>query len=144
MESLVFLFNTFGLVWALVSMVLLAAAWRAAARKAAPLHASLMKFLTAGAWVFLLLYLASHGAGAGSYDRTRISGPLVPWLALHGTLGLAVVVGAALLLVSRLRGPAGPVSTHLNRFHRVYGRVTAGLWMFTHAGGVANFWLLAP
>ncbi len=73
----------------------------------------------------------------------RIPPEYVPWIALHGTIGLIPLFGATALVWARLREKRSSLRgrSHLNRHHRAYGRFFVVLWFFTHAGGAVNFWL---
>lgn len=94
-----------------------------------------MVLLTLGAWVFIASYLVNYSQpGAGP----EIDPAYIPWLAVHGTLGLVPLLGATVLVAARFRGAS---NSHLNRLHRIYGRVFMLIWLFTHIGGIANYFL---
>lgn len=138
------IFFLIGVFWGITAFMLLIAAWRAAAVRNTRLHRPLMVFLTVGAWAFISTYLLRY-----SYpDEFSLNVPshLVPWIAVHGTIALLPLFGATLLVWARFSGSGetGGISFHFNRHHRFYGRVIAALWLFTHAGGIFNFWLFRP
>ena len=133
------IFAHLGLVWAIVALVLLWVAWRSAARGNIKRHRRLMIFLTLGAWVFIAGYLLQYQA---PHRLPSVPPEYIPWLAFHGTIGLIPLLGVSALVLARLWQGRHPRSRlHLNRHHRAYGRVFILLWAFTHAGGIANFWL---
>ncbi|MDH3976460.1 MAG: DUF420 domain-containing protein [Deltaproteobacteria bacterium] len=130
-------FLQFSAAWGMLSLLLLIVAWRKAARGKAAAHKTLMIFLTAGAWLFIMSYLLRYFLPG--YTPPHIPGKLIPWFALHGTVGLFPLFGASALLYARLRSPK---NAFLNGNHKPLGRVTALLWCFTHIGGIVNIWLL--
>ncbi len=125
--------------WGVLSLGLLWIAWRAAVAKNWPLHRNLMVLLTVAAWVFLAGYLMRYGQSGA---MPEIDPVYIPWLAVHGTLGLIPVIGSTMLVASRAR--RRKPASHLSRHHRTYGRVFVLVWVFTHLGGIANYFLLAP
>ncbi len=62
----------------------------------------------------------------------------VPWMALHGSLGLVPLIGATCLVVGRLMTGRNKFSTHFNQHHKAYGRTFIVVWSFTHLGGIFN------
>ena len=125
-----------GLLWGVISFCLLIAAWLLAVRRDIKNHRFIMIILTVGAWIFILSYLLrNYLPGATAIEIPR---HLVPWIAFHGTLGLVPLFGSTMLVFARLR--RGPTS-HINRLHRLYGRVLVPIWCFTHIGGILNFFL---
>lgn len=131
------LFLYISLAWGIISLFLLLIAWRKAAIGNVAGHRTLMLILTAGAWLFISSYLLRYFIPG--YTAPTIPRHLIPWFALHGTVGLIPLFGATALACARLR--SSEVS-FLNRHHRRLGRITATLWCFTHLGGIVNFWLL--
>ncbi len=135
------MFNQLSLMWAVVSFVLLLVAWQCAVRDNTALHRRLMIFLTIAAWVFIFSYLLRY---RGSGEITHVPPQYVPWLAIHGSLGLVLLIGVTVLLWARLFQQRHQDSRlHLNRHHKVYGRIFVFLWALTHAGGIVNYWLFA-
>ncbi len=134
------LFLDVSLAWGLIAFGWLIGAWWAARRGDTPSHRLSMILLTAGAWLFIAVYLLHYRYGQ---QAPRIPPEYIPWIALHGTIGLVPLFGATGLVWARLRekrsSPRRP--GHLNRYHKAYGRVFVVLWCFTHAGGIVNFWL---
>ena len=133
------LFAQVSVAWGCLSLFLLWLAWRAAAAETWRLHRNLMCFLTAGAWIFIASYLVRYRQPDA---LPEIDPAYVPWLALHGTLGLVPLLGATVLVLARLRQrEARAPASHFNRHHRLYGRLFIALWVFTHLGGIANYFL---
>ncbi|MBA1330301.1 hypothetical protein QQ73_03665 [Candidatus Endoriftia persephone str. Guaymas] len=138
MPSYQTLFTYFSLSWALIAIALLLIAWRAVRAGKIRLHRNLMMTVTAGAWLFVALYLLRY-----RYPELKAEVPpeYVGWIAFHGSVALLPLIGAALLIAARLL--AGPDS-HFNRHHRRYGRLLIPLWLFTHLGGLVNIYLFYP
>ncbi len=133
------MFSHLSLIWAVLSLVLLFVAVRSAARGNTTLHRGLMIFLTLAAWVFIISYLMRYRSPG---EISAVPPEYVPWVAIHGTVGLAPLIGASMLVWARLFQRRRPDSRlHLNRRHAIYGRVTVALWVFTHIGGIVNYWL---
>jgi uncharacterized membrane protein YozB (DUF420 family) len=139
------IFSVVGNLWGVAACVLLIIAWIAIYRdkeRHETLHRRVMIVMTVGGWAFVLLYLS------GAYLRTTpLSVPrsTVPWIAAHGTVALLTLSAATLLTWARLtRKEVDTVRlrAHLNRRHTLYGRIIVLLWFFSHAGGVANLYLL--
>ena len=125
-------------IWAVVALVLLIVAWRLARSGRTGLHRNIMILLTIGAWVFILNYLFVQRYGGGvSFPREY-----VPWIALHGTLGLIPLLGATCLVAGRLTAGRSRLSDHFNRRHKSYGRILIVIWVFTHLGGIFNAFFL--
>lgn len=132
------MFIHLSLVWAVIALVLLVIAWRHAVKGNTKYHRRLMIFLTAGAWVFIVSYILQYQSSA----RISVPPEYIPWLALHGTIGLIPLLGASMLVLARLWQARHPqAQLHLNRQHKRYGRILIALWVFTHLGGIANYWL---
>ncbi len=133
-----FAFSLAGGVWGATSFILLVIAWRAAAARNIRLHRPLMVLLVLGAWAFLAAYLSKYSRHDGA--SSQLPSYLVLWLAAHGTIALVPLFGATMLVWARLTGESATgIRGHLNNNHRSYGRVLAGLWLFTNAGGIFNF-----
>ena len=131
------LFLQLTLAWGVLSLFLLILAWRKAAGGNTAVHRMLMIMLTVGAWLFVLSYLLRFIIPG--YNAPDIPKRLIPWFVIHGTVGTFILLGATALVYARIRGSK---EAFLNRHHRLIGRVTAGLWCFTHLGGLVNIWLL--
>ena len=132
-------FGFLSLVWGVISLALLWIAWRAIVAEKLRLHRNLMVLLTVGAWLFIAGYLAHYRQPS---TLPQMDPAYVPWIALHGTLGLVPLVGATVLVSARYRQRADTRTVlHLNRHHRRYGRVFLAVWAFTHVGGIVNYWL---
>jgi uncharacterized membrane protein YozB (DUF420 family) len=134
-----FAFSLAGGAWGAASFVLLVVAWRAAAGRNIRLHRPLMILLVLGAWGFLAAYLSKYSRDHGA--SSELPSYLILWLAAHGTVALVPLFGATMLVWARLTGAKSTtgIRFHLNTNHRTYGRVMAGLWLFTNAGGIFNF-----
>lgn len=98
-----------------------------------------MVLLTIGAWVFILnyIFLQRYGGDFASFPREY-----VPWIALHGSLGLVPLFGATCLVAGRLTAGKTRFSAHFNRHHKSYGRILIAIWVFTHLGGIFNAFFL--
>ncbi len=131
------LFLDLTLAWGVLSLLLLIIAWRKAAKRNIADHKMLMIMLTVGSWLFVFSYLLHYiipGLSLPAIPRR-----LVPWFAIHGTVALIPLFGATALVYARIKGSK---DAFLNRHHRLLGRIAAGLWCFTHLGGMVNIWLL--
>ncbi len=142
MQDYSFLFLNISFIWGLIALGLLLVAWQAARQGKIGRHRLLMGILTAAAWLFIAVYSLRY-----RYPEyiPQIPEEYIPWMAVHGTIALIPLFGATALLWARLkerRRPPQQQRGHLNRHHRVYGRIILALWCFTHLGGIANFWLL--
>lgn len=131
------LFLHLAITWGVLSFLLLIVAWRKGAKGNRADHKMLMIMLTVGSWLFVLSYLL-HYIIPG-YNIPAVPRSYVPWFAIHGTVALFPLFGATALIYARI---GCSEESLLNRHHRLLGRVTAGLWCFTHLGGFVNFWLL--
>ncbi len=121
--------------WAVIALVLLIVAWRLARAGRIVPHRNIMILLTAGAWIFIINYIfvQRYGGEPGSFPIEY-----VPWMALHGSLGLVPLIGATCLVVGRLMMGRNGFSAHLNHHHKAYGRTFIAVWVFTHLGGIFN------
>jgi uncharacterized membrane protein YozB (DUF420 family) len=122
-------------VWAVIALVLLVVAWRLARVGGTNPHRNIMILLTVGAWIFILNYLfvQRYGGGLGQFPSEYI-----PWVALHGSLGLIPLLGATCLVVARLMTGRNKFSRYFNQHHKRYGRAFIIVWVFTHLGGIFN------
>jgi len=125
--------------WAVIALVLLIVAWGLARVGRIALHRNIMIVLTAGAWIFILNYLfvQRYGGAFGAFPREY-----VPWIALHGSLGLVPFIGATCLVFSRWMAGRNKFSRHFNEHHKAYGRAFIMVWCFTHLGGIFNAFFL--
>lgn len=121
--------------WAVIALVLLIVAWWLARVGRIVLHRNIMILLAAGAWIFIINYIfvQRYGGELGSFPSEY-----VPWMALHGSLGLVPLIGATCLVVGRLTTGRNRFSGHFNRRHKAYGRTFIVVWFFTHLGGIFN------
>jgi len=141
MNSYAQVFRDVGLAWAIISIVLLIVAWHAARRGDVSRHRLLMSVSLVGSWLFVMGYLFRYSLPQAS---PRLPTEYIPWIALHGSLGVVLIVGASCLVVARLRARRNPSYVgHFNRHHRTYGRFLVPLWCFTHGGGVVNYFLFS-
>ncbi len=131
------LFLQLTLAWGVLSLFLLILAWRKAAGKNIAVHKMLMIMLTVGAWLFVFSYLLRFIIPG--YNAAEIPQSLIPWFAIHGTVAVFPLFGATALIYARIKGSN---EAFLNRHHRLFGRIAAALWCFTHLGGMVNIWLL--
>jgi len=132
------LFLNLSLVWTLVAIILLSFSWRLACYGNRLRHRKLMIFLTLVAWAFIALYLWQ----SRQPRPLEIKEEYIPWIILHGVIGLIALLGATALVFARLwQEKVRKSDLHLNRHHRLYGRIFITLWLFTHIGGVINYGL---
>lgn len=94
-----------------------------------------MILLTVGAWIFIFNYIFAQRYGG---DPTSFPREYVPWIALHGSLGLVPLIGATCLVLGRLMSGRNKFSTHFNQHHKAYGRTFIVVWLITHLGGIFN------
>lgn len=94
-----------------------------------------MILLTVGAWIFILNYIFVQRYG-GSYET--FPREYIPWIAVHGSLGLVPLIGATCLVLARLMMGRNRFSKHFNKHHMTYGRTFMAVWVFTHLGGIFN------
>jgi len=136
------IFSQYSLAWALAGLLLLGFSWHAAATGRKKRHQWLMICLVIGAWVFVLAYVMLRFHLAQQPTEKVLA--YIPWLIVHGSIGLFTIFGVTCLMCARgwQKFNPGKRPLHLNYYHRVYGRCLVVLWLFTHLGGVANYWLL--
>ncbi len=133
------LFLDLSLAWTLVAIILLSCSWRLACYGNRQRHRQLMIFLTLVAWVFIAMYLWQSRQPR---PLLVIKEEYIPWLIVHGVIGLIALLGATALVLARLWQAKYPENNlYLNRHHKLYGRVFIILWLFTHIGGAINYWL---
>ena len=126
-------------IWAVIALALLVIAWWLARLGRTKLHRNIMIFLTLGAWIFVLNYLFAQRYGG---DPVSFPREYVPWIALHGSLGLVPLIGATCLVLARLAAGRNRFRMHFNRHHKTYGRTFILIWLFTHLGGIFNAFFL--
>ena len=131
-----------GFVWAVLSTALLFVAWWCIRHGQVARHKVIMILLTIGGWLFVFSYVLRYRMP--DFVQIEVPRHLIPWLAFHGMLGLVPLFGASFLIWSRLTGGIYEtgVRAHLNRHHRKYGTTFLIIWVFTHIGGLANFFIL--
>ncbi len=122
-------------VWAVIALVLLVVAWWLARTGRIVLHRSIMILLTAGAWIFIVNYLLAQRYGGEVRPFPR---EYIPWIAVHGSMGLVPLIGGTCLVAGRLMTGRNGFSAHFNRHHKAYGRTVIAVWLFTHLGGIFN------
>ena len=125
--------------WAVIALALLIVAWWLARTGRTGPHGKIMILLTAGAWIFITnyIFLQRYDGDLGSFPREY-----VPWMALHGSLGLIPLFGATCLVAGRLMKNRNRFSVHFNHHHKIYGRTFIVIWCFTHLGGIFNAFFL--
>jgi uncharacterized membrane protein YozB (DUF420 family) len=125
--------------WAVVALALLIIAWWLARIGRTGLHRNIMVFLTIGAWIFVVnyIFLQRYAGDLASFPREY-----VPWMALHGSLGLIPLFGATCLIAGRLIAGKNKFNVHFNRHHKSYGRIFIAIWFFSHLGGIFNAFFL--
>ena len=133
------LFLNLSLAWTLVAMILLLFSWRLARYGNRRRHRQLMLFLTLAAWVFIAIYLWQSRQPR---PLLQVKEEYILWLIVHGVAGLMALLGATALVLARLWQAKYPENNlHLNRHHKLYGRIFISLWLFTHIGGAINYGL---
>jgi len=127
-------------LWALLAMLLLWLAWRAAKRRDTRIHRRYMLIIVAVAWVSFEFWLMSF--------RYPQLAPVVPegmdvWVLLPNLVLLIPLVGATMMLLARWRksGPAELLG-HFNTHHGTYGKTFILLWCVGYLGGLLNTLLL--
>lgn len=131
------LFLNLSLVWTLVAIILLSFSWRLACYGKQQRHRKVMIFLTLAGWVFIAIYLWQSRQPR---PLLVIKEEYIPWLIMHGVVGLVALLGATVLVLARLWQTKYPENNlHLNRHHKLYGRIFIILWLFTHIGGAINY-----
>ncbi len=121
--------------WAVTALVLLIVAWRLVRVGRIVAHRNIMILLTVGAWIFITNYIFVQRYGG---DFRSFPSEYIPWIALHGSLGLVPLIGATCLVVGRLMTGRNRFSAHFNRHHKAYGCTFIVVWLFTHLGGIFN------
>jgi len=133
------LFLNLSLAWTLIAIILLSFSWRLACSGNRQRHRQLMIFLSMAGWVFITIYLLQSRQPR---PLLEIKEEYILWLVVHGVIGLIALLGATALVLARLWQAKVPESDlHLNRHHKLYGRIFITLWLFTHIGGAINYWL---
>ncbi len=122
-------------IWAVLSLLLLALSWNLIRIGDVKWHRNLMLFLSVTGVIFVIVYLINQTW----YTPLQLPPGYFPWLVVHGISGLIPLVGAFILIISRLY--ASP-QHHFNHYHRYYGRVFSLFWVFAHLGGLYNAALL--
>ena len=134
------MFLHLSMIWGIIALTLLIYAWRLAVQGNYLRHKQIMIFLTVGAWVFVINYLVQYETGR----IPDIPPGLMVWMSIHGIVGMVPIVGAIVLIVVRyLAQRSSKKIQHINHYHRVYGRVLVALWVFTHLGGFANYFIFS-
>lgn len=129
------MFHIISTAWAVIALALLIVAWRLARTGRIVAHRNIMILLTVGAWIFVINYIFVQRYGG---DPVSIPRAYIPWMALHGSLGLVPLIGATCLVAGRLMAGRNRLSSHFNRHHKAYGRTFVVVWVFTHLGGIFN------
>ena len=110
--SVAAMFLIISTAWAVIALVLLIVAWWLARVGRIALHRNIMILLTAGAWIFIVNYIFVQRYGG---ELRLFPSEYVPWMALHGSLGLVPLIGATCLVVGRLTTGRNRLSGHFNR-----------------------------
>lgn len=128
-------------LWALIALLLLWLAWRAARRSDTRIHRRYMLIVVAMAWVFFEAWMMM----SLRYPQMVVAVPenMASWVLLRNLVSVIPLVGATLLLLARWRR-SGPTELlgHFNTHHRTYGKVFILLWCFSYIGGLLNTLLL--
>ena len=84
------MFHIISTAWAVVALALLIVAWRLVRTGRIVAHRNIMILLTVGAWIFVINYIFVQRYGG---DPVSIPRAYIPWMALHGSLGLVPLIG---------------------------------------------------
>ncbi|HKZ45771.1 MAG TPA: DUF420 domain-containing protein [Thermodesulfobacteriota bacterium] len=130
-------------IWGVVAMALLLTAWWCAHQRRCKWHRRLMLFLTIGAWLFIINYMMIRYYIPGSAPPV-IPRHLILWFAIHGTMGMFLLILVTLVVWSRVSQGRWfcNLHQHLNRRHILYGRILVVVWTLTHIVGMVNYYLL--
>ncbi|VAW85798.1 hypothetical protein MNBD_GAMMA18-829 [hydrothermal vent metagenome] len=130
----------FGLLWSILAIGLLLLAWRDAVNGRTQRHRIIMILMVVGSWTFVISYLLRYLIPG---EMPQLPDPLMlTWLTIHGSIALIPLVGSTLMLWARFHKGDSPLAQRINQKHRRMGRIFIPLWLFTHAGGIANYGLL--
>lgn len=113
--------------WAVIALVLLIVAWWMVRVGRIMLHRNIMILLTAGAWTFVINYIfvQRYSGDLGSFPSEY-----VPWMALHGSLGLVPLIGATCLVVSQ-------IDVEPEQVQHPFQSAPQGIWPHVHCGLVS-------
>ncbi len=129
-----------GAVWAVVALLLLWLAWRAAKRRDIRVHKRYMIIVAAVAAVSLEAWLMSL-----RYPQIlpEIPEGMVGWVRLVNYISIIPLVGATLMILARWR-ESRPTELlgHFNTHHRTYGQAFILLWCFSYIASLVNTLLL--
>lgn len=132
---------TYGFYWSCLGLGLLLIAWYHAAKGSKMVHRLLMILMIVGSWVFVVSYLLRYVIPG---EMPQLPEPLmVAWLAFHGSLALIPLVGGTLMAWARMHKGNAPLAAKFNQNHQRYGRIFIPIWLFTHLGGIANYYILS-
>lgn len=134
-----------GLVWGVLASVLIVLALIFARIHSFIKHKHLMLVMLGGGWSFVLFYLVGYVLGE-SYSES-VEPRIALWLIAHGVIALATLLAVSVLIWARLTETT-PTSdrvrarAYINSHHKLFGLITALLWLITQAGGFINFYIL--
>ncbi len=131
----------FGLGWSVLSIVFLLLAWYDATHSNSSRHRTIMIFMVLGSWLFVISYLLRYLIPG---EMPSLPDPLMlTWLTVHGSIALIPSIGGPLMIWARYQKGGSPLAQRINQSHRKIGRIIIPVWLFTHMGGIANYWLLS-
>ncbi len=130
----------FGLGWSLLSIVFLLLAWYDATQSNTSRHRTIMIFMVLGSWLFVISYLLRYLIPG---EMPSLPDPLMlTWLTVHGSIALIPSIGGPLMIWARYQKRDSSLAQRINQQHRKIGRIIIPVWLFTHLGGITNYWLL--
>ncbi|MCF6217951.1 MAG: DUF420 domain-containing protein [Gammaproteobacteria bacterium] len=130
----------YGLGWSLLSIIFLLLAWYDATQSNTSRHRTIMIFMVLGSWLFVISYLLRYLIPG---EMPSLPDPLMlTWLTVHGSIALIPSIGGPLMIWARYQKGDSSLAQRINQQHRKIGRIIIPVWLFTHMGGIANYWLL--
>ncbi len=131
----------FGLGWSVLSIGFLLLAWYDATQSNSSRHRTIMIFMVLGSWLFVISYLLRYLIPG---EMPSLPDPLMlTWLTVHGSIALIPSIGGPLMIWARYQKGGSPLAQRINQSHRKIGRIIIPIWLFTHMGGITNYWLLS-
>lgn len=100
-----------------------------------------MIMMVIGSWLFVVSYLLRYLIPG---EMPQLPSPIMlVWLSIHGSIALIPLVGGSLMAWARMHKGQAPLAQRINQNHQKLGKTIVPIWLFTHIGGIANYWLLS-
>ena len=132
---------TYGVFWSSIGLALLIIAWYSARNGNTAVHRMLMITMVVGSWLFVVSYLLRYVIPG---EMPQLPGTMmIIWLMIHGSIALIPLVGGTLMGWARMHKGDSPLAARFNQNHQRYGRIFIPIWLFTHLGGIANYYMLS-